>query len=234
MSHSETRTESETNEIARLRSTLRDQEAQSVRARDADRAAIARELHDTFGQYLIMMELELGAILGRTGLPLALTERLEKMRVLTAEAQQDMADMAWQMRPATLQGLDLKTACEQLIAEWSSRTNLSFDLVVSLGAQKLPELVETTLYRVLQEAVTNAVKHAKAARIGVILRIVSHEAILIVEDDGSGFPGHENMDGGTLALGLLGIRERLALIGGTLEIESTPDRGAALLISVPL
>ncbi|MGZ5927730.1 MAG: sensor histidine kinase [Rhizomicrobium sp.] len=234
MSRSETRTESGGAEIARLRSALKQQEAQSVRERDADRGAIARELHDKFGQYLVMMELELAAMLGRDDLPPALTERLEKMRNSTAEAHRDMADMAWQMRPATLQGQDLKIACEQLVAEWSGRTNLFFDLHVSLGGQKLLEQVESVLYRVLQEALTNAVKHANAARIGVILRVVSHEAVLIVEDDGSGFPVDENVEGGSRSLGLLGIRERLAPIGGTLEIESTPGQGATLLISVPL
>ncbi len=213
---------------------LKEHAVQTVRSRDADRAAIARELHDEFGQYLIMMDLELSAISAQEGLSPALVERLNKMRAMNAEAQKDMADMAWQMRPGSLQGLDLKTASEQLIAEWSCRVEMSFDVHVSLGPQKLSELVEITLYRALQEAVANAVKHANAARIGVILRTVSHEAVLIVEDDGSGFTSGENADAGSFSLGLLGIRERLALVGGTLEIESTPGRGTTLLISVPL
>jgi len=158
----------------------------AMRERDADREAIARELHDRFGQYLTVMELELSAA-GRIGdASPGLRERLERMRNLTADAQKDMADMAWQLRPASLHGQDLETACTQLVDAWGDRSALAFDLHVSLGA-RLPAPVEIALYRVLQEAVTNVVKHANASRIGVILRVFSHEVLLFVEDDGNGF-----------------------------------------------
>jgi len=209
--------------------------ANAVQDRDAERESIARELHDRFGQYLTVMELELSAA-GRIGNPPPeFRERLERMRTLTAEAQKDMADMAWQMRPASLHGQDLETACTQLVDEWGSRSALVFDLHLSLST-RLPALVEITLYRVLQEAVTNVVKHANASRIGVILRVVSHEVLLIVEDDGCGFvwddtPGR---DGPARSLGLLGIRERLNLVAGELEIESSANRGTTLIARVPL
>jgi signal transduction histidine kinase len=236
MSRSETRTASVDPEVARLRAALQDQKASAVRGRDADRTAIARELHDSFGQYLTAMELELGAILRASAQSPQIEARLARMRALTAQAQRDMAQIAWQIRPAMLGDMDLTRACEQLIAQWSSRSDLSFDLHVSLGAQELPVFVANTLYRVLQEAITNSVKHADACRIGVILRVVSHEAVLIVEDDGNGFSqganGPENRP--CLSLGLLGIRERLSLVGGSLEIETSPGHGAALLVRVPL
>ena len=223
-------------EIARLRAALLELTANAVRERDADRAAIARELHDRFGQYLTVMELELKAAEQQDAAPPALHDRLQKLRLLTAETQQDMADMAWQLRPVSLQGMDLQTAATQLIEEWRGRSTLSFDLHLSLGSQTLPPLVETALYRVLQEAVTNVVKHAGATRIGVILRIASHEVLLIVEDDGGGFSRDQAGADDLLSrsLGLLGIRERLDLVGGTLEIESSPDQGATLLVRVPL
>lgn len=236
MSRSETRAAPAGGEIERLRAALQEQKASAVRGRDEDRSAIARELHDRFGQYLTVMELELGAITGRGDLPPLLAARLDAMRALTAQAQQDMAQIAWQMRPAALEGMDLKTACEQLVADWRGRSGLSFDLHLSLGARSLPAGVAATLYRVLQEAITNAVKHANAGRIGIILRAAEREAVLIVEDDGSGFsadaPGAGR--GAPGSFGLLGMRERLALVAGTLEIESAAGQGATLLIRVPL
>ena len=220
-------------EIVRLKAALLDQARNAVRERDADRQAISRELHDRLGQYLAVMELELNAIGKQMPMPRAMLDRLQKLRALTAEAQQDMADMAWQMRPVSLDGMTLEKASERLVEDWRARSSLSFDLLISLGAQKLSSAVETTLYRVLQEAVTNVVKHAQATRIGVILRAVPREVVLIVEDDGRGFAWKAVMED-TPSLGLRGIRERLALVAGKLEIESAPDRGATLLVRVPL
>ena len=209
-------------EIARLQTALMELRANTVQQRDAERAAIARELHDRFGQYLTVMELELKAAGQQAVMPPCLHDRLQKLRVFTAQTQQDMADMAWRLRPVSLQGTDLQMAAAQLIEEWRDRSALSFDLHVSPSTQKLPPLVEITLYRVLQEAVTNAVKHADATRIGVILRMTSHEALLIVEDDGGGFSRDQagKHDLLSRSLGLLGVRERLDLVGGKLEIES--------------
>jgi signal transduction histidine kinase len=236
MSRSETRTAPVHSEIARLRAALQDQKARAVRGLDAERSAIARELHDSFGQYLTAMEMELGAILRGGAPPPQIEARLAKMRALTAQAQQDMAQMAWQIRPAMLEDMDLARACDQLIAQWSSRSDISFDLHLSLGDRKLPVFVANTLYRVLQEAIANSVKHADASRIGVILQAVSQEAVLIVEDDGDGFSqdaiGPES--GPSPSLGLLGIRERLSLVEGSLEIETSPGHGTALLVRVPL
>jgi signal transduction histidine kinase len=223
-------------EIAQLKTALTEQACQSVADREAEREAIARELHDKFGQYLTVMTLELNAIGQQADLPPVLSDRLQTLMSLTAQAEHDVSGMAWQMRPVSLEGLDLKSACGQLAEAWSDRAALAFDLHLSLGPRKLPPLVETTLYRVLQEAITNVVKHANATRIGIILRAVSHEVVLVVEDDGSGFEHDkaENTLPPALSLGLRGIRERLALVGGILEIETSPGRGTTLLISVPL
>jgi signal transduction histidine kinase len=236
MSRSETTTVPLDLEVARLRAALQDQKARAVSERDADRSAIARELHDSFGQYLAAMELELGAILRGSAPSPQIEARLAKMRDLTARAQREMAQIAWQIRPAMLDDMDLGRACEQLIAQWSSYSDISFDLHQSLGERKLPVFVANTPYRVLQEAITNSVKHADASRIGVILRAVSHEAVLIVEDDGNGFLQDETGPeyGPCPSLGLLGIRERLGLVDGSLEIETSPGHGTTLLVRVPL
>ena len=220
-------------EVARLEHALTERGSRALAERDAEHESIARELHDKFGQYLTVMELELSAIGADAETPQPLRDRLQPLKRMTVEAQHEMATLAWLIKPAALQGLDLEAGCRRLAAEWSDRTNLSFDLHLSLGARALTPAVESTLYRVLQEALTNVVKHAGATRVGIILRATSQEVVLVVEDDGRGFIWDQD-DMPSTALGLRGIRERLALVSGRLEIETSPAQGATLLISVPL
>ena len=120
--------------------------------------------------------------------------------------------------------------------EWSERSALKFDVHLALDDRRLPPAIETTLYRVLQEAVRNVVKHARASRVGVILEATDKEVRLIIEDDGKGFiwEGDDTSPEASPRLGLLGVRERLALVGGVLEVESAPASGTTLLIHVPL
>ncbi len=223
-------------EIARLESKLLEQAQRRVRENEADRESLARELHDKFGQYLTVMEMELGELGNQIDNPPSTRARLRKLRNLTAEARTDMANMAWQIRPGSLGGQDLETACAQLIEEWGERSGLSFDLHLSLRGTQLPAAVETTLYRVLQEALTNVVKHAGATRAGVILRAEASHILLVVEDNGAGFVLDEdrNDNASFLTLGLRGIQERLTLVSGTLEIETGPGLGTTLLMRVPL
>jgi signal transduction histidine kinase len=220
-------------EVMRLKTALAEQACRAVAEREAEREAIARELHDKFGQYLTVVALELNTIGRQSPLPQGLADRVAKLEGLTSQAERDMANMAWQMRPVAPGGLDLETSCRQLAEEWSERAALAFDLHLSLGSRKLPPSVAATLYRVLQEALINVVKHANAGRIGIILRAVPHMVMLVVEDDGGGFD-HDDMADTSLSLGIRGIRERLALVGGSLEIESSPGQGTTLLVNVPL
>jgi len=223
-------------EVARLEAALLEQSLQAVKEREAERESLARELHDKFGQYLTVMEMELVALGEQRNDAPSARIRLHKLKNLTAEARQDMANMAWQMRPGSLQGLDLEAACVRLTEEWSERSGLSFDLHLSLGTRQLQAVVQTTLYRVLQEALTNIAKHANASRVGVILRTESGQALLIVEDDGGGFVLKDSdRDIVPFAtLGFRGIHERLLLVSGTLEIETAPGCGTTLIVRVPL
>lgn len=198
----------------------------------SEREAIARELHDKFGQYLTVMALELRSLGIRPGLTDDERQKLQNLADLTTKAQHDIANLAWQVRPVSLGELDLESACRQLIEEWSTRSRARFDLHASVGARKLSPEVETTLYRVLQEALTNVAKHAAASRIGVVLRVSARDVVMLVEDDGMGFNDHPE-SASSLSLGLKGARERLALVSGTLEIETSPGRGTTVLVSIP-
>jgi signal transduction histidine kinase len=221
--------------IHRLQIELREQTQLSMAALEAQRESIARELHDNFGQYLTVMEMELGGLLRRTDVPADIRARMVKLQSLSSGARRDVGRIASQIRPISLDGVSLQNACLQLLADWKERSALDIDVHVSIGSQKLPALIETVLFRALQEAITNVVKHAKATRAGVILQALAHNVQLVVEDDGAGLPyGDSGIDASSPRLGLLGMRERLALVGGSLEIESVPGKGTTLLINVPL
>jgi signal transduction histidine kinase len=209
---------------------------QTVLVQEAERKRIARELHDSLGQYLTALQLGLSAIGRRFAADAGTTEALAKLRALTSEIGCEVNRMAWELRPTALDDLGLETAVTQYLEEWGERSRLHFDLQFNLGDQRLPQTVETTVYRALQEAVTNVVRHADAERVAVILETTGQQLQLIVEDDGRGFPSNETDSGEQrpLRLGLLGMRERLALVGGKLEIESSPGLGTTLFVRVPV
>lgn len=199
----------------------------------AEKDAVARELHDKVGQILTAIDLEVANILSFEKTSPEMTTRLEGLRKLAAQGQSDVSDLCWQIRPESLGGLDLEQAAHQLAKEWGARKGIVFDLHLSIGARKIPPATETTLYRVLQEAIRNVVKHADATRVGIILRSSPKEIVLIVEDDGDGFIWTDN-DRPALALGLKGVKERVELLGGSLDVETAPNAGTTLLVSVPL
>jgi CheY-like chemotaxis protein len=140
--------------------------------------------------------------------------------------------LAWELRPSVLDDLGLELALRRFITQWSETAGIPVDCRISgLEAARLPFEVETTLYRVVQEALTNAARHASAKRVSVLLELRPEHISLIVEDDGRGFDpetviGQPDPSG---KLGLLGMRERVTLLGGMLEIESKLGIGTTLL-----
>ena len=161
---------------------------------------------------------------------------LAELKDLTADLGGELNRMAWELRPMALDDLGLRTAITQYLEEWGERAGLRIDLEIALDERRLPQAVETALFRVLQEAITNVVKHSGADQVGVILEATDGEVRLIIEDNGHGFV----LDNGTeLALGmkhfgLLGVRERLALVKGSLEVESAPNSGTTVYVRVPI
>ncbi|WP_234826835.1 GAF domain-containing protein [Rhodopseudomonas palustris] len=208
-----------------LRRTVEDQEAERLR--------IARELHDTLGQSLTLLQLGFDKLGQAAGDVPELKQRIAEMKSLTADIGSQANRLAWEIRPTALDDLGIETAIQNLLDSWSEKSGIEFDLHITLGARRLPSAIETTLYRVLQEALTNVVRHAAARHVGVVLRLHDDQVTMIVEDDGRGFstagPGKP-----ANRLGLLGIRERLSLVGGTLELETAPGKGTALYARIPL
>ncbi len=209
----------------------------TVTAQEAERKRIARELHDSLGQYLTALRLGFRAVEPVCASTPAAQQRLTQLKNLTDDLGRELSRIAWELRPLALDDLGLRGAVTQYLEEWAERSRLQIDLEIKLGECRLPQPVETALFRVLQEAITNVLKHSGAASVSVVLQATDDEVTLIVEDDGRGFDLTGNTPGqqfGTNRLGLLGLRERLALVGGSLEMESSHETGTAIYVRIPL
>ena len=205
-----------------------------VSAQEEERRRIARELHDQMGQDLSAMMLELKAC-DDAAAPGEIARRIEQLRTLAEQMIQDLHLIAWELRPSMLDDLGLKSALGNYAEHWTRRTGIAVDFLGKLDGERLPPHVEATLYRVGQEALQNVLKHGGAKSVSVILDRRRDHVALIVEDDGRGFdPASIEAPTGTGRLGLLGMRERVALLGGTVEIESSPGAGATIVARVPL
>lgn len=207
---------------------------QTVLEQEAERQRIARELHDSLGQYLTVMRIDLEGIGRESGDGSPVKERVEKLKLLTDDVGQEINRLAWEIRPTALDDLGLQKAIQQYLEEWMERSSLHFDVHLNMQERRLDPTVETTLYRALQECVLNIVKHARARRVGVILECTQKEVRLIIEDDGAGFSLETGSSAPSLRFGLVGIRERLALVRGVLEVETAPGKGTTILIHVPV
>jgi signal transduction histidine kinase len=202
-----------------------------VAAQELERRRLARELHDETGQALTSILLGLRAI-EEAPSPDAQREAAAGLRELVVTTLQDVRSLAVELRPKTLDDFGLVPAVERLVQTFSEQTNISVDVEDRLGDTRLPEEVETALYRIVQEALTNIVKHANARSVSILLMRRGGSAQAVIEDDGLGFAPDAAEDGG--GLGLLGMRERVSLLDGRLEVESTPGTGTTLVAEVPL
>ncbi|NVN88731.1 MAG: response regulator [Rhodopseudomonas sp.] len=207
----------------------------TVSEQEAERRRITRELHDNIGQSVTLLQLGLGALEHCPVLGCELAQKAAELRGVTRRMSADLHRLAWEIRPASLDDLGLETAISQLAAEWGRHSGLTFDLHLALGNRRLAPDVESALYRVVQEAITNVVRHAEAKHIGIILEVRDNEVICIIEDDGRGVSGDSTQsDAGAKRLGVLGMRERLMLVHGVLELESSAGGGTTLFARVPL
>jgi signal transduction histidine kinase len=207
----------------------RDTVRRVVEAQELERRRLARELHDETGQALTSILLGLKAIRAAPGD--VESERAEAaVRDLVVQALQDVRALAVELRPSALDDFGLVPALERLAATFEERSGIRTAVESSLGDERLPAEVETVLYRLVQEALTNVAKHAEAGRVSIVLTRRPGGVSAVVEDDGRGFEAGETRDD---ALGLVGMRERLALLGGTLAIESATGEGTALVAYVP-
>jgi signal transduction histidine kinase len=144
---------------------------------------------------------------------------------------QDVRSLAVELRPSALDDFGLSAALERLTETFSERSGIAAAVEANLGPARLPAAVETVLYRLVQEALTNVVKHAAAEHVSVVVTRRDGGVSAVVEDDGQGFAAGDVRED---ALGIVGMQERLGLVGGTLAIESTAGGGTAVVAYVPL
>lgn len=198
-----------------------------VEAQELERARLARELHDETGQALASILLGLRSLEQAVEDESALA-RVAAVRDLAVSTLQDVRRLAVELRPAALDDFGLDAALERLAETYREGASGRVDLEIGLES-RLPADVETTLYRIVQEALTNVTKHADATRISILLTSTEHSAVLVVEDDGVGFDDATGSGG----LGLTGMRERVTLAGGRLRIESG-RAGTTVAVEIPL
>jgi signal transduction histidine kinase len=208
----------------------RDTVRRVIEAQELERRRLARELHDETGQALTSILLGLKAI--RSAATDEDAARAETdVRELVVQALQDVRRLAVELRPSALDDFGLVAALERLATTFAERSGIPAAVESTLSEQRLPPELETVLYRLVQEALTNVVKHAGAERVSILVTQGDGGVRAVVEDDGQGFsPSEVRVD----ALGLVGMRERLALLGGTLSVESEPGAGTAVVADIPL
>jgi two-component system sensor histidine kinase UhpB len=209
----------------------------AIEAQEEERRAIAQSLHDDTGQALSMLIIQLDRIDER--IPAEekeLKKQVAGARELASNSLAELRRILSGLRPAILDDLGLVPAIR-----WFARTNLEkVGIHVVVKAPGVPlELspaITTTLFRIVQEAISNIVRHAGAGSVAIVLQLNGGSVQLRIEDDGRGFdPGNASRDAVELQrLGLLGIRERAELLGGEVEIESAPEKGTRLQVSIPL
>ena len=210
---------------------------QIVRAQEDERRRIARDIHDQVGQQMTALRLNLAALDQAYSGDGELREKLEQTKTIAEQLDADVDFLAWELRPAALDDIGLAEAMGTFVQQWSNHSRVEAQIHTSgLGKERLSPETETNLYRIMQEALNNTMKYAQAKHVDVLLERRDSQVVLIVEDDGVGFDLNKAMGGddGDKGMGLIGMRERAALIGGTLQIESKPNAGTAIFARVPV
>jgi two-component system, NarL family, sensor histidine kinase UhpB len=208
----------------------------TVTAQEEERRRVSRELHDQMGQSLAALIVGLEALKSDCPDSSAARERVRELQELANHLSQAAHSLAWELRPPALDDLGLPMVLERYVAHWSERSHVAVDWHANgFTSQRLPSEIETTLYRVVQEALTNVLKHAQSTRVSLILRATSDSVLAIIEDNGKGFDADAMLCADPHdKLGLVGMQERVLLVNGTLHIESLPGQGTTVYVRVPL
>ena len=195
-----------------------------VAAQELERKRLSRELHDETGQALTSILLGLRSLEEAPALE-DVRASAEALREVTVQTLQDVRRLAVELRPSALDDFGLVPALDRLVETFRDQTGLAVQLEARID-ERLPSDVETALYRIVQEALTNVIKHARARNVSILLTRKGSTVAALIEDDGRGFSPAETSDD---RLGLTGMRERLALLDGTLKIESSPGAGTTIV-----
>jgi signal transduction histidine kinase len=211
-----------------------------VQVQEDERKSISRELHDQFGQSLLalLLQVQSGCKYSPSkcvysNLPGSLCFIIDNtIRQIIEEVHR----LAWGMRPSILDDYGLESALARHIEEVSKNAGFGIDYQFTSpdGLQRLPSRIEVPLFRIAQEAITNVIRHAEAAHASVVILRQLNDITMLVEDDGRGFDPAMVQDKGDQCLGLMGMKERVNLLGGSFVIESVPGEGTTIRVRIPL
>lgn len=219
-------------ELGESRAQLRELSAHLESVREEEKARIAREVHDELGQMLTVLKLETSMCeLAYGELDAGLRERLDNMKRLIAQLFQLVRDVATALRPPILDA-GIGSAVEWQARRFEARTQIPCLVEVPENPPELADAKAIGLFRILQEALTNVMRHAQAHTVELQLSVEGEELCLRISDDGRGFESSALRQG--VSFGLVGMRERVLMLGGTLQIDSQPGEGTTLWVRVPL
>jgi signal transduction histidine kinase len=210
---------------------------QLMTAQEEERRRISRDLHDQMGQQITGLLLALKALEDADTSKPRMRDHLSRAQALANTISVELHQLALQLRPTSLDDLGLEQALASYVEEWARQARVKLDTHMhGLDRQRLSMPIATTAFRVVQEALTNVLKHARAHSVSLIVERQAHDLVITVEDDGRGFDVEAMLAGISAEdrLGLLGMRERVALVGGTLTFDSTPSHGATVLVRIPI
>ena len=211
-------------------SVRRDALRRAVQAQEVERQRLARELHDETGQALTSILLGLAAV-ERAGTADEAHAAAAEVRELVVTTLQNVRRLAVELRPSALDDFGLEPALRRLGQTVRESGALDVQVEARLGSDRLIPEVETAIYRIVQESLTNVVKHAAAKHVSIVLTQLPERLLLVVEDDGAGF---DPADGPGEGIGLYGMRERVQLLDGSLTIEAKRGKGTTLVVELPL
>ena len=216
--------------VVQRTSQVRDLLRRLVNSQEEERRRIAREIHDEVGQQMTALRINIELLAARPS-PEQATLTLD-----LAEALDHSIDfLAWQLRPGVLEQSDLASALTSLVAQWSSRFGIpTVCRTEPINGIRFDRDVEANVYRVVQEALHNVYKHARATLVDVRVKRRDDHVVVEVSDDGCGFVSDDMTRDPSLHIGVIGMRERAAMIDGVLRIQSSPGRGATVSLRVPL
>lgn len=237
LAHTNETLQAEIRERTRMEEARRLLLQQLVTAQEDERRRISRELHDQMGQHLAAMVLLVNSLKDFPQLETATDSRFEQLEEVAQQISREVDTLAWELRPIALDDLGLHVALGNYVKKWSKRSGVPVDFhSTDLTDRRLPPQIETALYRLAQEALTNIIKHAQATYVGFILERRDNQVSVIIEDDGCGFDVEALLatPAGERRMGILGMQERTTLVGGTLNIESTLGAGTTIFVRIPL
>jgi two-component system sensor histidine kinase DegS len=215
---------------------LKNYAAHMVNAQEEERRRIARELHDETIQALSLLYRKLDSLRTKAVLPASLVEELREAREINEGIVKGLRDLIKAVRPPTLDHLGIVASVRRLLLDFKERTGIKCQLKVLGDERQLPQDIMIGMFRIAQEALWNVGHHSKATDVLLTMTFAEHQARLDINDNGTGFnvPASLTVLSANGHLGLLGMQERAELLGGKLEIQSSPEKGTMIGVSIPI